>query len=48
MPTEASELLTAVRDGDKAKLPQLVELVYSDLRKLAHRYMEGERTGHTL
>lgn len=45
---DASRLLTAVRNGDKAKLPQLVELVYADLRKLAARYMEGERSGHTL
>ena len=48
MPHEANDLLTAVRDGDKAKLPQLVELVYDDLRKLAARYMDGEKTGHTL
>jgi RNA polymerase sigma-70 factor (ECF subfamily) len=48
MPNEASKLLAAVRDGDKAKLPQLVQLVYDDLRKLAHWYLEGERVSHTL
>jgi RNA polymerase sigma-70 factor (ECF subfamily) len=48
MSHEASSLLTAVRDGDRAKLPQLVELVYDDLRKLAARYMDGENPGHTL
>ena len=45
MTDEANDLLTAVRDGDKGKLPQLVELVYDDLRKLAARYMDGEKTG---
>ena len=48
MSYEASDLLTAVRGGDRSKLPELVELVYTDLRRLAHRYMEGERAGHTL
>jgi RNA polymerase sigma-70 factor, ECF subfamily len=48
MSHEANDLLTAVRDGDKAKLPRLVELVYDDLRKLAARYMDGEKRGHTL
>jgi len=48
MSHEASDLLTAVRGGDQTKLPQLIELVYADLRKLAARYMDGERTGHTL
>jgi RNA polymerase sigma-70 factor, ECF subfamily len=48
MTKAASDLLTAVRDGDPSKLAQLVELVYDDLRRLAQRYMEQERTGHTL
>ena len=27
---------------------QLVPIVYDELRRLAHRYMRGERAGHTL
>ena len=31
-----------------SRLPQLVELVYDDLRRLAQHYMQQERVGHTL
>ena len=48
MSHEADELLAAVSDGDKSHLPQLVELVYNDLRRLAQHYMQQERVGHTL
>jgi len=48
MSQQASDLLTAVRDGDRSKLPELIELVYNDLRNLARSYMDGERVSHTL
>lgn len=48
MSQQASTLLTAIAAGDHAGVPQLVELVYDDLRRLAQRYMEQETAGHTL
>jgi RNA polymerase sigma-70 factor, ECF subfamily len=48
MSREADDLLAAVTDGDNSRLPQLVELVYNDLRRLAQHYMQQERVGHTL
>jgi len=41
-------LLKAWRGGDTAALEALLPLVYAELRRLAHRYMAGERRGHTL
>lgn len=51
MATNASEvtcLLVAWRQGDQAALDALIPLVHQELRRLAHRYMAGERQGHTL
>lgn len=48
MADEASEVLAAVSKGDRSRLPQLAQLVYDDLRKLARTYMSQERVGHTL
>jgi RNA polymerase sigma-70 factor (ECF subfamily) len=45
---EISALLRAWSDGDQSALKGLTPIVYSELRRLAHRYMEGERPGHTL
>lgn len=41
-------LLSAWRNGDQDAQDRLFELVYGDLRRLAHRYMARERPGHTL
>jgi RNA polymerase sigma factor (TIGR02999 family) len=41
-------LLRAWGDGDAAALEQLVPLVHDELRRLARRYMNRERAGHTL
>ena len=41
-------LLTEWRQGDKTALETLTPLVYDELRRIAHRYMQGEREGHTL
>lgn len=49
MPTlDPTTLLTEWRDGNRAALDQLFPLVYADLRERAHKYLGGEREGHTL
>jgi len=48
MTKKACELLDAVTSGDHSREPQLIELVYKDLRKLAQHYMQQETVGHTL
>jgi RNA polymerase sigma factor (TIGR02999 family) len=40
-------LLQRWRDGDATALPELMPLVYDELRRLAARYMRRERPGHT-
>jgi len=41
-------LLLAWREGNRAALDELLPLVYSELRRVAHRYVRGERPGATL
>lgn len=41
-------LLQEWRQGDKAALDKLTPLVYDELRRIAHRYVQRERNGHTL
>jgi RNA polymerase sigma-70 factor, ECF subfamily len=41
-------LLLEWREGDKAALDRLTPLVYDELRRIAHRYVQREREGHTL
>lgn len=52
MKTQAAENLTELllewREGDKAALDRLMPLVYDELRRIAHRYVQHERDGHTL
>lgn len=45
---EVIGLLRAWSAGDAHALEELTSLVYRDLHRLAHRYMGGERPGHTL
>ncbi len=45
---EVTRLLVAWGQGERAALDALIPLVYRELRRLAHRYMAGERSGHTL
>lgn len=47
-PEEITELLLAWRQGDAVALDRLTAVVYPELRRLAHRYMRGERDGHSL
>ncbi len=42
------QLLVECRDGGREALDRLVPPLYSELRRLAHHYMKGERSGHTL
>jgi RNA polymerase sigma factor (TIGR02999 family) len=43
-----SSLLRAWSEGDRAALNRLTPIVYDELRRLASRYMRGERSGHSL
>ena len=43
-----TELLLAWNHGDERALQRLMPLVHDELRRLAHRYMRGERAGHPL
>jgi RNA polymerase sigma factor (TIGR02999 family) len=45
---DVTALLQAWRTGDDGALERLTPLVYDELHRLAHRYMRGERAGHTL
>jgi RNA polymerase sigma factor (TIGR02999 family) len=45
---EVTQLLADWSHGDQAALQTLTPLVYGELRRLAHHYMEGQRPDHTL
>lgn len=45
---EVTKLLRAWSQGDNAALDELYQIVYGELRRLAHRYMSRETAGHTL
>ena len=45
---DISRLLRAWSDGDQSALNGLTPIVYEELHRLAHHYMERERPGHTL
>jgi RNA polymerase sigma factor (TIGR02999 family) len=45
---EVTELLQAWSQGEESALQKLVPLVYSELHRLAHGYMNRERSDHTL
>ena len=45
---DVTGLLVRWRAGDRESLDELMPLVYQDLRRIAHRYLQGERSGHTL
>ena len=45
---EVTRLLQAWSEGDEGALQKLMPLVYTELHRLARRYMAGERSGHTL
>ena len=43
-----TELLVKWKGGDEEALRALVPLVYAELRRLAHHYLQAENRGHTL
>jgi RNA polymerase sigma-70 factor, ECF subfamily len=43
-----TKLLLAWSEGEDTALEELIPRVYQELRRLARRYMQGERPGHTL
>jgi len=45
-PQEVTQLLRLWCQGDQAALDKLVPLVYDELHRRAHRYMQHERAGH--
>jgi RNA polymerase sigma factor (TIGR02999 family) len=47
-PHEVTDLLLAWREGEQEALGRLIPIVYRELRRLAHRYMQGEREGQPL
>ena len=47
-PGKVTQLLNASADGDREAFDQLFPIVYSGLRRIAHRRMQGERSDHTL
>jgi RNA polymerase sigma factor (TIGR02999 family) len=47
-PEHVTGLLKAWGNGEQAALDQLIPLVYTELHRLAHRYMGRERNAHTL
>jgi RNA polymerase sigma factor (TIGR02999 family) len=47
-PQDVTQLLVAWSNGEQDALERLIPLVYNELHRLAHRYMERERPGHTL
>ena len=43
-----TELLDDWQRGDRTALEKLTPLIYDELRRIAHRYVQRERSGHTL
>jgi RNA polymerase sigma factor (TIGR02999 family) len=47
-PGEVTRLLAEISGGNREAESQLIPLVYDELRRLARRYMQSERSDHTL
>ena len=47
-PQDVTQLRADWSHGDRAALEKVTPLVYEELRRLAHRYMQGQRPDHTL
>src|SRR4051812_26366522 len=45
---ELTRLLDEASRGDRDAADRLVPILYDELRRIAHRRMRGERSGHTL
>lgn len=47
-PENVTQLLVEYRNGDREALDRLIPMVYKELRRMAGRYLKGERQHHTL
>lgn len=47
-PGEVTRLLAACSAGDREAFDKLIPLVYDDLRRIAHKRLQAERSDHTL
>ena len=47
-PGEITRLLSESANGRRSAIDEIVSLVYDDLKRIAHRRLQVERTGHTL
>jgi RNA polymerase sigma factor (TIGR02999 family) len=47
-PRDVTRLLSAIREGDRSALEQLIPVIYEELRDLAAHYIRRERPDHTL
>ncbi len=45
---DITQLLLEWSDGDRESMERLVPLVYNELRRIASRYLTGERSDHSL
>jgi RNA polymerase sigma-70 factor (ECF subfamily) len=45
---QVTQLLLAWEQGEQSALDKLIPLVHAELRRIARRYMMGERKGHSL
>jgi RNA polymerase sigma factor (TIGR02999 family) len=45
---EITELLAAVRNGERDAESRLIAMIYPQLRRIAHKHMRAERPDHTL
>ena len=48
MALDFTSLLDRIKEGDESAREELFEVVYNELRNLAHRQMRAERSDHTL
>ena len=46
--SEPTQILEAISVGDRAGVARLMDLVYDDMRNLAHKYLSGSTPNHTL
>ena len=47
-PTTISAILRRLSRGETGAIETLIPLVYDELRRIAHRHLQGEQAGHTL
>ena len=45
---DVTELLQSWGQGEHSALERMIPIVHQELRRIAHRYMAGERQGHSL